>query len=120
MKIRLIAAALAAAALASPTSAHHGWAGYLDTDFALTGVVEAAAPSPPHGALRVRAQGGTWDVVLGPPTRNQRAGITTETVRPGMRVTAMGHRHRDPRRLEMKTERLQVGNQTFNIYPDRS
>lgn len=120
MKTRLLAAAIAAAALASPTAAHHGWAGYLDAEFSLTGVVESANLGGPHGSMRVRAAGGVWDVVLGPPTRNQRAGLSDAAVRPGTRVTAQGHRHRDPRRLEMKTERLVVGGRTFNFYPERS
>lgn len=120
MKVRLLAAAVAVAALTSPTAAHHGWAGYLPDNFSLTGEVESANLGPPHGSMRVRAQGRTWEVVLAPPTRNARAGLSNAAVRPGTRVTAHGHRHRDPRRLEMKTERLTVGNRTFNLYPERS
>lgn len=120
MKLRLIAACLAAAALTSPTAAHHGWVGYLSQDFSLTGVVESANLGGPHGSMRVRAAGGTWEVVLAPPTRNARAGLTADAVRPGTRVTAHGHRHRNPGTLEMKTERLTVGNRTFNLYPERS
>jgi Family of unknown function (DUF6152) len=120
MRIRLLAFVAAAAALASPTAAHHGWAGYLEADFSLTGVVESANLGGPHGLLRVRANRQRWDVVLAPPTRNQRAGLSAEAVPRGTRVTARGHRHRDPRRLEMKTERLQVGNRTYDLYPERS
>lgn len=120
MKLRLLAAAIAVAALTSPTAAHHGWAGYLNEDFQLVGVVESASLSGPHGSLRVRAQGGTWDVVLAPSTRNARAGLTADAVPPGTGVVAQGHRHRDMGRLEMKTERLIVGGRTFNLYPERS
>jgi hypothetical protein len=35
-------------------------------------------------------------------------------------VAASGHRHLDPNRLEMKTERLRVADRVFDIYPDRS
>jgi hypothetical protein len=38
----------------------------------------------------------------------------------GTRVTARGHRHRNPRQLEMKTERLVVGNRSFDLYPERT
>jgi hypothetical protein len=118
MRIRLLA--LAALAFASPTAAHHGWASYEDAEFSLTGVVESANLGGPHGLLRVRAGQAVWDVVLAPPTRNQRAGLTPAAVPRGMRVTARGHRHRDRRRLEMKTERLVAGNRTFDLYPERS
>lgn len=120
MRLRLLAAALAAVALGTPSAAHHGWAGYEDAEFSLTGVVERANLGGPHGLLRVRAGRAVWDVVLAPPTRNQRAGLSAEAVPRGTRVTARGHRHRDHQRLEMKTERLVVGNRTFDLYPERS
>lgn len=120
MRYRLLAAAIAAAAFAAPSAAHHGWANYLDAEFSLSGTVESANLGGPHGLLRVRSGRALWDVVLAPPTRNQRSGLTADAVRPGTRVTARGHRHRNARRLEMKTERLVVGNRTFDLYPDRS
>jgi hypothetical protein len=116
---KALVAAVAAVALAGPSAAHHGWAGYLNEEFSLTGVVERANLAGPHGSLRVRAGRQVWEVVLAPPTRNQRAGLTPAAVPRGMRVTARGHRHRDPRRLEMKTERLIVGSRTFDLYPER-
>ncbi|HKR25157.1 MAG TPA: DUF6152 family protein [Allosphingosinicella sp.] len=120
MRIRLLAAAIAALALAGPTAAHHGWMGYEDAEFSLTGVVESANLGGPHGLLRVRAGRAVWDVVLAPPTRIQRAGLALGAVPRGTRVTARGHRHRDHRRMEMKTERLVVGARTFDLYPERS
>lgn len=120
MRTRLLAAALAAAALAAPSSAHHGWAAYHSEEFALSGIIESASLGGPHGQMRVRAVNGVWDVILAPPTRNARAGLADEHVRPGTRVIARGHRHRDPARLEMKTERLVIGGRTFDLYPDRS
>ena len=120
MRALAIAAAAAAALLAGPSAAHHGWAGYQQAEFSLTGRVVSARLGGPHGLLRVRAGRSLWDVVLAPPTRNQRAGLTAQAVRPGTVVTARGHRHLNPRRLEMKTERLVVGNRTFELYPDRS
>jgi Family of unknown function (DUF6152) len=119
MRIRLLAL-VAGLALASPSAAHHGWGEYEDAEFSLTGVVETANLGGPHGLLRVRAAGGIWDVVLAPPTRIGRAGLTLEAVPRGTRVTARGHRHRNQQRLEMKTERLAVGNRTFDLYPERS
>ena len=119
-RIRLITLAATVAIFSSPSSAHHGWAGYLDEACALTGVVESANLGGPHGLLLVRSRGAVWDVVLSPPTRISRAGLTLAAVRRGTRVRAEGHRHRNAQRLEMKTERLVVGRRVFNLYPERS
>ena len=35
-------------------------------------------------------------------------------------VTAYGHRHKDPKTLEVKTERLRWNDKLFNVYPERS
>ena len=58
--------------------------------------------------------------MLAPPTRIQRAGLTREAIPAGTRVTIRGHRHRNAQRMEVKTERLIVGNRTFDLYPERS
>jgi hypothetical protein len=105
--------------VAAKAFAHHGWSGYTDDAFSLTGVVEKVHLEQPHGHLAVRAEGGVWDVVLGPPARNRRAGITDGAIAIGDDVTAYGKRHRDPGRLEMKTERLEVGEELYDIYPNR-
>lgn len=110
---------LALALGAGSALAHHGWSGYLDDDFSLTGVVEAVELGNPHGHLMVRADGEVWNVVLGPPARNRRAGISDGVIEVGATVTAHGQRHRDPDRLEMKTERLEVGDRPYDIYPER-
>jgi hypothetical protein len=113
--------ALTAAALAAATaaSAHHGWAGYLDEEFELSGTVVAAELVNPHGLVKVRAQGGVWDVMLAPMPAIQRAGLRPDALPAGAKVTARGHRHRDAQRLEMKTERLVVGGKTYDLYPNR-
>ena len=99
--------------------AHHGWSGYADDDFSLTGVVEEITLDGAYGELEVGVDGGLWDVVLGPPFRNRRAGITDGVIEIGDTVTAYGHRHVEPDRLEMKTERLEVGGELYDIYPNR-
>jgi hypothetical protein len=104
---------------ASSALAHHGWSGYLDDDFELTGVVEEIELGNPHGHLMVHADDGVWNVVLGPPARNRRAGINDRVIEVGDTVTAYGKRHRDPDRLEMKTERLEAGDRAYDIYPER-
>jgi hypothetical protein len=105
--------------MAAKAFAHHGWSGYTDADFVLTGVVEEIELGNPHGHLMVRSDGGMWNVVLGPPARNRRAGISEGVIAIGATVTAYGKRHRNPDQLEMKTERLEVNGQAFDIYPER-
>lgn len=111
---------LAALAGAGGASAHHGWSGYGAEDFSLSGTVQSASLGGPHGLVRVQdARGQVWDVVLGPPRNQSRAGLTDAALPAGAAVLASGHRHLDPNRLEMKTERLRVGDRVFDIYPDR-
>lgn len=114
----LLALGLAAA---GPALAHHGWSGYGAEEFSMSGTVQSANLGGPHGVVRVLdGNGRMWDVVLGPPRNQSRAGLTEAALPAGAAVTAWGHRHLDPNRLEMKTERLRVGTTVFDIYPDRS
>jgi len=116
-------AALLAVALLSPrsVSAHHGWGGYLDAEFEITGTVESPVSlAGPHASMTIRADGQTWNLVLAPPPRTQQAGLKDGMIPVGSKVTAHGHRHRDSNRFEVKTERLTWGDKVFNVYPDRS
>ena len=102
-------------------SAHHGWGGYLDAEFDITGVVESPVSlAGPHATMKIRADGHVWDLVLAPPPRSQQAGLKDGMIPVGSKVTAHGHRHRDNNRFEVKTERLTWGDKVFNVYPDRS
>ena len=111
-----IAAALALAA--GTATAHHGWATYRDQESQVSGVVESAELGQPHGVLKVRAGQDVWNVVLAPPAAIQRSGLTLQAVPRGTRVTARGHKRIDGT-LEIKAERLVVGDRTFDLYPAR-
>ena len=106
-------------AIALPAFAHHGWADYQTTESEVTGVVQSVELGAPHGLIKVKAADGVWDVMLAPPAGIQRAGLEKSALPVGTRVTARGHRHNDPKRLEIKTERLVVGNRTYDLYPGR-
>jgi hypothetical protein len=107
--------------LTLPSSAHHGWSGYLEKDFQISGTVESPVSlAGPHASLKIRADDGVWDVVLGPRARTERAGLKEDIIPLGARVTVYGHRHRDAKKLEIKTERLSWNGRLFNVYPDRS
>jgi hypothetical protein len=104
-----------------PADAHHGWEGYGTEDFEISGVVESSVTvAGPHASLKIRVDGQVWNVVLAPPPRTARAGLRAGMIPVGARVTAYGHRHRDPKTLEIKTERLRWNDRTFNVYPDRT
>jgi hypothetical protein len=107
---------------AASLAAHHGWSGYGDTDFQITGTVaQAVSTSGPHATLKIRAADGqVWNVVLAPGPRTIAAGLKEGIIPMGAQVTAFGHRHRDAKTFEIKTERLSWNGRTFDVYPNRS
>jgi hypothetical protein len=115
-KLAVLAGALA---IALPAWAHHGWADYQTQESEVSGIVQSVELGAPHGLIKVKAANGVWDVMLAPPAGIQRAGLEKSALPVGTRVTARGHRHNDPKRLEIKTERLVVGNRTYDLYPGR-
>jgi hypothetical protein len=102
-------------------SAHHGWAGNADEEFELTGTVEQGVSlAGPHATMKIRAEGKVWDLTLAPPARTERAGLKEGIIPTGATVTIHGHRNKDPKRFEVKTERVTWNGRTFNVYPDRT
>lgn len=115
----LIALGLACAA-PSVALAHHGWSEYGADAFVLEGTVREVRLGNPHDLVRIEdRQGRLWDAVLGPPSRGRAAGLVEGAVQPGDAIRLLGRRHRNPDRLEMKTERLEARGRDFDIYPER-
>jgi hypothetical protein len=118
--IFLVACALAVLPLSG--AAHHGWAGNGDEEFELSGTV--AAPLSlvgPHATWKIKASDGqVWDLTLESVPQTKSAGLTEDAVPVGSAVTVHGHRNRDPRKFEIKTERVTFNGKTFNVYPNRS
>jgi hypothetical protein len=114
-------AALVAALSVTPLAAHHGWGGYHTEQFEISGTLETAvSTSGPHATAKLRAADGkVWDVVLAPGGRTERAGLKEGVIPMGAKVTASGHRHRDPNKNEIKTERFSWNGKVFDVYPDR-
>jgi len=105
---------------ALPALAHHGWAGNSDEEFELTGTVATGVSlAGPHATMKVLADGKMWDITLAPPARTDQAGLKEGIIPVGATVTIHGHRNRDPKRFEVKTERVTWNGRTFNVYPDR-
>jgi hypothetical protein len=111
---------IAIGVLVGPAFGHHGWSGNKDEEFELTGTVESPVSlAGPHATMKVRADGQVWDLTLAPPARTEQAGLKEGVIPVGAKVTVQGHRNRDPKRYEMKTERVIWNGRTFNVYPDR-
>jgi hypothetical protein len=119
-RVALISAIAVALSIAS-LAAHHGWSGYGDTDFQVSGsVTTAVSTGGPHATLRIRdAEGNVWDVVLAPPARTVAAGLKEGMIPLGAQVTAHGKRIRDAKKFEIKTERLSWNGRNFDVYPNR-
>jgi len=117
-----IAVPLAAALSSAPLGAHHGWAGNAESQTEVSGTVETAVSlAGPHASMRIRdADGKVWDITLAPGARTERAGLKEGVIPVGAKVTVSGHRNRDAKRFEIKTERVTWNGKTFNVYPDRS
>ena len=115
------ATALALPLIALPLAAHHGWSNYGTEEFSITGAVETPVSlAGPHATMRIRADGQVWNIVLSAGNRVAAAGLKEGMIPVGAQVTAEGHRHRDTKVYEVKTERLKWNGKTFNVYPDRS
>jgi len=102
-------------------AAHHGWAGNATEEFEISGTVESPLNmSGPHATMKIRAEGQVWDLTLAPPPVTKNAGLIENVIPVGAKVTVHGHRNRDPKRFEIKTERLTWNGRTFDVYPNRS
>ncbi len=112
--------ALTLALLPSALLAHHGWRWASDAEFSLSGVIVEARLGNPHGVLTVDAADGRWRIEVGQPWRNAEAGLSDDMLAPGAEITAEGHRSADPEERLMKAERILIGGELHNLYPDRS
>jgi hypothetical protein len=115
------AAILAVLGSPIPALAHHGWGGNEDKEFELSGTVTTSVSlAGPHATMKVKdAQGNIWDITMAPPFRTQQAGMKEGLIPLGSPVTIHGHRNKDPKKFEIKTERVTFNGKVYNVYPDR-
>ena len=116
--------ALTGAALglgAFQASAHHGWAGQEGEQFDLTGKLHTdVSLAGAHGSMQIiDDKGQVWDLTLAPAARTERAGLKPGVIPKGATVTISGHRSSDPKRFEVKTERVTYDGKNYDVYPDR-
>ena len=105
-----------------PAFGHHGWAGNLDEEFEMSGTVTAGVSlAGPHATMKIKDdKGQVWELTLAPPARTSDAGLKEGIIPVGAKLTIHGHRNRDPKTFEVKTERVTWNGRTFNVYPDRT
>lgn len=117
--VALTGAALGLGALQA--SAHHGWAGQQTEQFDLTGKLQTdVSLAGAHGSMQiVDDKGQVWDLTLAPAARTERAGLKPGVIPMGATVTISGHRSSDPRKFEVKTERVTYDGKNYDVYPDR-
>ncbi|KKN83306.1 hypothetical protein LCGC14_0300550 [marine sediment metagenome] len=119
LAIRALGMAALAALLAAPAIAHHGWSWAESEQMELTGTVSKVQIAPPHPWLDVEAEDGLWRVELGNPNQTERAGFEEGSANPGDDITAVGNRTQDQSEKRMKAVQITVGDQTYDIYPER-
>ena len=103
-----------------PALAHHGWGGNSDDEFEITGTVhKAVSLAGPHATMQIMADGQVWDLTLAAAAPTSAAGLKEGVIPVGAKVTVHGHRNRDPKKFEIKTERLTYNGKTFDVYPNR-
>jgi hypothetical protein len=110
-----VAGLLVAFILPAAVLAHHGWSEY-DTSKALTltGAVQHSGYEHPHGHISLEVPGRTWQVVLAPPSRMERRGLSRDSLKPGSKVTVMGYPNRG-KPEEMRAERITVDGKTIEL-----
>jgi len=114
-RTRFIAALSLALGLAGPAVAHHGWSGYdASQTLNLTGVIREAGYEHPHGYVKLEVPGKTWLVVLAPPSRMERRGLTRDMMVQGTTATVVGYPNRsDPQ--ELRAERITIAGKTTEL-----
>jgi len=113
MKAKFLIAALCAAPAAA--AAHHGWSEYDSSkSLKLTGKIVESGYEHPHGHVRLEAPGRTWNVVLAPPSRMERRGLTQAQLKPGATATVEGYANRD-KPEEMRAERITIDGKTIEL-----
>jgi hypothetical protein len=115
-------AVCALALLPLSAAAHHGWAGNGDDEFEISGTVASPVSLVgPHATMKIKASDGqVWDLTLASVPQTKSAGLTENAIPVGSVVSVHGHRNRDPKKFEIKTERVTFNGKTFNVYPNRS
>lgn len=112
---RFALALVAAAAIAAPAQAHHGWSSYdAATVLTLEAPILAARYQNPHGEVEIEAEGQRWLVTLAPPGRMAQRGLSEEMLAVGAVIGVEGYPSRTGA-PEMRAERVTINGQTVEL-----
>lgn len=106
--------------LAAPALAHHGWRWTSGENIRLTGIIRSARLGNPHGVLQVDVEGEIWQVEIGQPWRNERAGLTDADFAKGREIVIEGEPSSEVEERLLKAERIWFDGNLHELYPDRS
>jgi hypothetical protein len=111
-----IAIALALVAIAADLAiAHHGWSGYDSNQVLnLTGVIQESGYEHPHAYMKMDVSNKLWLVVLAPPSRMERRGVSREMLAVGATAMVVGYPHRSDDG-EMRAERITINGKTAEL-----
>jgi len=113
--MKRILSILAASSMSWPAVAHHGWSEYdASRPLTVTGAIKASGYEHPHGHISLEAQGKTWQVILAPPSRMERRGLSRDALKPGTQATVTGYANRS-KPAEMRAERITVNGKTVEL-----
>jgi hypothetical protein len=115
---KMLAAALGLALVTLATglvTAHHGWSGYDSQQVLnLTGVIKESGYEHPHSYVKLAVGDQVWLVVLAPPSRMERRGVSAAMLASGTTATVVGYPHRSET-SEMRAERITIQGKTAEL-----
>jgi Family of unknown function (DUF6152) len=112
----VIAIAVAMVGIAGDQAvAHHGWSGY-DSDqvLSLTGDIQESGYEHPHAYVKIQVGAKLWLVVLAPPSRMERRGVSRDMLAVGTTATVVGYPHRSEVG-ELRAERITINGKTAEL-----
>lgn len=115
MSRHVLAAGMAAVLTAAPAVAHHGWNEYdSERTLDLTGKIQESGYEHPHGYLKLETREKVWVVILAPPSRMERRGLSRVMLKTGTEVSVVGYPNRT-KPEEMRAERIIIAGQTVEL-----
>lgn len=116
----MLAGLVLSAGLVVPALAHHGWSWTDSGFFQIEGVISDIYIGNPHATLDVDVEGTIWRVELAPPGPTTEAGFVEGVAAVGDEIVAIGNRSQDHNEARMKAVRIIIGDDTYDVYPDRA
>jgi hypothetical protein len=113
--VRLAVAITLALSFSLNVLAHHGWADFdRSKTVEISGVIVESKYENPHCYVKLKGEQDEWVVELSAVPRMKRNGITAEMIKPGTRITLVGHPHKK-KAHEMKAVRMVRGGTTYDL-----